>query len=76
MVSAIGGSAELLELLHHLTIADAEATGPAAWSDWKAALVGQLVRATGAVLGGGRLAAAAAAVARRCWSWPAGVPPR
>jgi [protein-PII] uridylyltransferase len=53
VVSAIGGSAELLELLHYLTIADAAATGPAAWSDWKAALVGQLVRATGAVLGGG-----------------------
>jgi [protein-PII] uridylyltransferase len=53
VVSAIGGSAELLELLHYLTIADAEATGPAAWSDWKATLVGQLVRATGAVLGGG-----------------------
>jgi len=57
VVSAIDGSAELLELLHYLTIADAAATGPAAWSDWKAALVGQLVRATGAVLGGGSLPA-------------------
>jgi [protein-PII] uridylyltransferase len=55
VVSAIGGSAELLELLHYLTIADAEATGPAAWSDWKASLVGQLVRAAGAVLDGGSL---------------------
>ncbi len=55
VVSAIGGSAQLLDLLHHLTIADAAATGPAAWSDWKAALVGQLVRATRAVLGGGSL---------------------
>ena len=55
VVSAIGGSAELLELLHYLTIADAAATGPAAWSDWKASLVNQLVRRVGAVLGGGRL---------------------
>jgi [protein-PII] uridylyltransferase len=55
VVSAIGGSAELLELLHYLTIADAAATGPAAWSDWKASLVAQLVRRAGAVLGGGQL---------------------
>jgi [protein-PII] uridylyltransferase len=57
VVSAIGGSAELLELLHCLTIADAEATGPAAWSDWKASLVSHLVRRTAAVLGGGQLPA-------------------
>ena len=55
VVSAIGGSAELLELLHHLAIADAAATGPAAWSEWKAALVGELVRQVRAVLGGGFL---------------------
>ena len=55
VVSAIGGSAQLLDLLHHLTIADAAATGPAAWSDWKASLVGQLVGATRAVLGGNPL---------------------
>ena len=55
VVSAIDGSAELLELLHHLSIADAAATGPAAWSDWKATLVGQLVRRVAAVLGGGPL---------------------
>jgi [protein-PII] uridylyltransferase len=54
VAAAIGGSAELLELLHQLTIADAAATGPAAWSDWKASLVGQLVAATREVLGGGR----------------------
>ncbi|HEY0166958.1 MAG TPA: [protein-PII] uridylyltransferase [Jatrophihabitans sp.] len=55
VVTAIGNSVELLELLHCLTIADAGATGPAAWSDWKASLVSQLVRRAGAVLGGGQL---------------------
>jgi len=35
-----------LELLHALSIADGEATGRAAWSDWKASLVGELVRKT------------------------------
>ena len=46
------GSAEVLELLHALTEADSAATGPAAWSSWKAALVAQLVRRTGALLAG------------------------
>ncbi len=35
-----------LELLHALSIADGEATGRAAWSDWKASLVAELVRKT------------------------------
>ncbi len=35
-----------LELLHALSIADGEATGRAAWSDWKASLVNELVRKT------------------------------
>ena len=52
VVSAIEGSTELLDLLHHLTVADALATGPAAWSDWKASLVFQLVRSTHKVLDG------------------------
>ena len=34
----------MLRLLYILTIADARATGPQAWSDWKAALVGELYR--------------------------------
>nr|MDQ2959038.1 HD domain-containing protein [Actinomycetota bacterium] len=58
VVGAIDGSAELLDLLHALTIADAAATGPAAWSDWKASLISQLVRRTHQVLGGGSLPAA------------------
>ncbi len=46
------GSRPLLELLHAVTIADGQATGPAAWNDWKAGLVSELVRRVGAVLGG------------------------
>ena len=34
---------ETLELLHALSIADGEATGKAAWSEWKASLVADLV---------------------------------
>ena len=46
------GSAEVLELLHALTRADSAATGPAAWSSWKAGLVQDLVRRTRALLEG------------------------
>jgi [protein-PII] uridylyltransferase len=46
------GSAEVLELLHWLTVSDAAATGPAAWSPWKANLVDVLVRRTRAALAG------------------------
>ena len=35
---------QTLELLHALSIADGEATGRAAWTDWKASLVAELVR--------------------------------
>jgi [protein-PII] uridylyltransferase len=40
------GGAQVLELLSALTVADAEATGPAAWSEWKAGLVTDLVGRT------------------------------
>lgn len=40
---AVDGSAELLDLLAALTVADSEATGPAAWGSWKANLVADLV---------------------------------
>jgi len=35
---------QALELLHALSIADGEATGRAAWTDWKASLVADLVK--------------------------------
>ena len=43
VVDAVAGSADLLDLLHALSIADGLATGPAAWSEWKAGLVAELV---------------------------------
>lgn len=46
------GDSETLWLLAALTEADSLATGPAAWSEWKARLVNELVRRTAAVLAG------------------------
>ena len=46
------GDADVLDLLHALTEADSLATGPAAWSAWKAQLVAGLVRRTHALLAG------------------------
>jgi len=57
VTSMVEGSVELLDLLHALTVADAAATGPAAWSDWKAGLIADLVRRSRAALGGERLPA-------------------
>jgi [protein-PII] uridylyltransferase len=55
--AAVGDSAELLALLHALAIADAAATGPAAWSDWKAGLVAELVERARRAMGGAPLPA-------------------
>jgi [protein-PII] uridylyltransferase len=51
-VTSLVDSAELLELLHALSIADGEATGRTAWSEWKAGLVENLVARTLAAMQG------------------------
>ena len=52
VAAAVRTTAEL-DLLHALTIADSLATGPTAWSEWKAGLVSELVERTRLELGGG-----------------------
>jgi [protein-PII] uridylyltransferase len=52
-VAGAVGDRVFLHLLHELTVADATATGPAAWNEWKAGLVDKLVQRVDHVLGGG-----------------------
>lgn len=52
MVAETIGSPEQLEMLWALTKADAEATGPAAWSPWKEALVDSLAEQVAGVFAG------------------------
>ena len=51
VIEAVGDPATL-DLLFALTKADAQATGPAAWSDWRAALITDLVERVRSVMGG------------------------
>jgi [protein-PII] uridylyltransferase len=55
-VATAVGDRGTLELLHALTEADAAATGPAAWGEWKERLVAELVARTAAVLAGEEIA--------------------
>ena len=52
VVDALGGDPVLLELLHTLAEADSLATGPGVWGDWKASLIGDLVRRCRLVMSG------------------------
>ncbi|WP_433630831.1 [protein-PII] uridylyltransferase [Nocardia sp. CA-120079] len=55
VVDALGGDVQLLELLHTLAEADSLATGPGVWGDWKASLIGELVRRCRLVMAGDQL---------------------
>ncbi len=52
VVDSLGGDLVLLELLHALAEADSLATGPGVWGDWKASLIGDLVRRCRLVMAG------------------------
>ncbi|MFD6395521.1 [protein-PII] uridylyltransferase [Nocardia sp. NPDC060249] len=52
VADALGGDIGLLELLHALAEADSMATGPGVWGDWKASLIGELVRRCRLVMAG------------------------
>ncbi|MEV6387142.1 [protein-PII] uridylyltransferase [Nocardia xishanensis] len=52
VVDALDGDVQLLELLHTLAEADSLATGPGVWGDWKASLIGDLVRRCRTVMAG------------------------
>lgn len=52
LISAVDGRAEVLNLLTRLTESDARAAGPAAWSPWRAQLIGSLAnRVQGLLVG-------------------------
>ncbi len=55
VVDALDGDVQLLELLHTLAEADSLATGPGVWGDWKASLIGELVRRCRLVMRGEEL---------------------
>ena len=63
-VAARAGSPRLLRLLYVLTIADSMATGPEAWTPWKAALLRELFRKALVALETGELPARSDVAAR------------
>ena len=52
VVDTLGGDLVVLELLQVLAEADSLATGPGVWGDWKASLIGDLVRRCRLVMAG------------------------
>src|SRR4029079_7204254 len=52
VVDTLGGDLMVLELLQVLAEADSLATGPGVWGDWKASLIGDLVRRCRLVMAG------------------------
>ncbi|MGW5310132.1 [protein-PII] uridylyltransferase [Nocardia thailandica] len=52
VADALDGDVVLLELLHALAEADSLATGPGVWGDWKASLIGDLVRRCRLIMAG------------------------
>jgi [protein-PII] uridylyltransferase len=52
VVNALDGDSVLLELLQVLAEADSLATGPGVWGDWRASLIGDLVRRCRLVMAG------------------------
>ncbi|MGB0436700.1 MAG: [protein-PII] uridylyltransferase [Mycobacterium sp.] len=55
VVDSLGGDSVVLELLQVLAEADSLATGPGVWGDWKASLIGDLVRRCRLVMAGDAL---------------------
>jgi [protein-PII] uridylyltransferase len=55
VADAVAGDPVLLDVLHALTEADALATGPGVWSEWKAALISDLIRRCHMVMAGENL---------------------
>ncbi|MQA09490.1 MAG: [protein-PII] uridylyltransferase [Pseudonocardiaceae bacterium] len=52
VADTLEGDPARLEILHALAEADARATAPSMWKDWRAALIGDLVRAVRLVMAG------------------------
>lgn len=60
VADTLGGDPLLLELLHALAEADSQATGPGVWTEWRAALIKDLVERCRRIMAGERLGTPAA----------------